>query len=99
MLCLWKDGTRAEGLVVEPPRFPQAGGVCKESGNDKLVHSVYNQPHALMHDNNTDNQVAPVEWEGNLEDITTWDTVPLGVNYPSVQGRLKHNTDPRILEK
>ena len=46
-----------------------------------------------MHDSNADNQAAPVEWEGKFEDITTWDTVPLGVNYPSVQGRLKHNAE------
>ena len=86
-------GRTVLGLVVEPPRFPLAGSVCKQSGNDTVVHSVYNQPHALMHDSNTDNQAAPVEWEGNFEDITTWDTVPLGVNYPSIQGRLKHNTE------
>ena len=47
-----------------------------------------------MHDTNADNQAAaPAEWEGNLEEITTWDTVPPGVNYPSVQVRLKQNTD------
>ena len=91
-------GRTVLGLVVEPPRFPRAGGVCKESGNDTVVHSVYNQPHALMHDSNTDNQAAPVEWEGNFEDITTWDTVPLGVNYPGIQGRLKHNTEVWVNE-
>ena len=80
-------------LVVEPPRFPQVGGVCKESGDKTVVHSVYSSPHALMHDSNVDNQAAPAEWEGNLEDIRTWDTIPLGVNYPSVQGRLKQNTE------
>ena len=50
-----------------------------------------------MHDSNAGNQAAaPAEWEGNLEDITTWDTygaVPPGVNYPSVQERLKQNTE------
>ena len=35
-----------------------------------------------MHDSNVDNQAAPAEWEGNLKDIRTWDTIPLGVNYP-----------------
>ena len=78
---------------MEPPRFPQVGGVCKESGDKTVVHSVYSPPHALMHDSNVDNQAAPAEWEGNLEDIRTWDTIPLGVNYPSVQGRLKQNTE------
>ena len=58
-----------------------------------VVHSVYSPPHALMHDSNVDNQAAPAEGEGNLEDIRTWDTIPLGVNYPSVQGRLKQNTE------
>ena len=80
-------GRTVLGLMVEPPRFPRAGGICKERGNNTVVHSVYNQPHPLMHDSN---QAAPVEWEGNFEDITTWDTVS---NYPSVQGRLKHNTE------
>ena len=38
-----------------------------------------------MHDTNADNQAAaPAEWEGDLEEITTWDTVPTGVNYPNV---------------
>ena len=56
------------------------GGICKESGNETVVHSVYSPPHALMHNGN-----APVEWEGKLEYLTTWDTVPLGVNYLSVE--------------
>ena len=65
-------GRTVLNLVVEPPRFPRAGGVCKESGNETVVHGVYSPPHALMHDSNADNQAAPVEWEGKLEDITTW---------------------------
>ena len=61
---------------MEALHFPQSGGVCKESRKETGVHSAYSPQHALMHDGN-----ALVEWEGKLEDTTTWDAVSLSVNY------------------
>jgi len=93
LLCLWKDGTHAEGLswtwwwshlvFLEWEAYVRKVEI-------KQLYIVYSPPYALMHNSN---QAAPAEWEGHLEDIRTWDTIPLGVNYPTVQGRVKQNTE------
>ena len=51
-----------------------------------------------MHDSSGNHAVdigvtAPIEWEDNVDDLATWDPVPLEVVYPSMQGRLRQNKE------
>ena len=45
---------------------PEWEALCKESGNETIVHSVNSPLHGLMHNSNADNQVTPVEWDGKF---------------------------------
>ena len=83
---------------MEPPRFPLVGSVCKESEKETSVNCVHS-PHVLtMHDSSGNHAVdigvtTPIEWEDNVDDLATWDPVPLEVVYPSVLGRLRENKE------